>query len=554
MPTLVAQPLQPERGGERRDRLVVRAVPGVVHVDAGPTGHPVGPPVASPGDQAAQSVGQQHDHQEPADRQRGAPGQAQGEHAGDADEDDRAEDRATGQHEAAHDRDRHHVDARRGRERVDRQLRLAVPDHGSAQPGDRARDREDLHLAHPRADGEGPRRVLVVPDRLQGSAEAAVPHVAHQPRGHDQHQQGEEVVVHAHRQCVAEDRGLGRLDAEAQEAVEAQQPARGGQRQGQRGDGERQTLQPHGRDPDERRGRRRGRDAGREAEDEAAGVLHRVHRDGGADAGVGELAQRELAGDPGEQPDGEPDQREADHVGHRRGRGVGDDVGEAHRSPDQGGAHDPREPADRPEPAVLRRQRGHHDPLPADPLAGGAAQGGLAQQGDDDHQTQRQRHGVARVRVGEQQLLEHTDPQRGHHRDRDRGHPGDHGAGQALEQDVRAERVDRLARGGRRDQHRGEGRDGPGDRPGQRGHPTRGDAFQQGGVLVVGGRADGDPDPVLTQEPGQRHEQDRAEDDHRDVRRADRGGAELELRQTRGPREGEAADPVGVDDRARRSG
>ena len=229
------QPVQPgaaraaARSAARRRRRAPR--PGRCRAGARP-----GPPSESRAldEDAAEPVGEEHHDEQPAHRERGLARQPEADQAGEPDQEQGADHRAGGDAETADHGERDDVDAGRGRERVDGERGLAVPDHDAAEAGQRAGDGVELQLAAPVRDGERAGRVLVVAQRLQRQAEPAAPQVAGHPEAEREHEQREQVVVLGEVERVAEPGRLRRVDAVAEEDVQAQQPGGGRQREGQR--------------------------------------------------------------------------------------------------------------------------------------------------------------------------------------------------------------------------------------------------------------------------------------------------------------------------------
>nr|BFE70276.1 hypothetical protein GCM10020092_035770 [Actinoplanes digitatis] len=79
-------------------------------------------------------------------------------------------------------------------------------------------------------------------------------------------------------------------------------------------------------------------------------------------------------------------------------------------------------------------------------------------------------------------------------------------------------------------------------------HAVRGDPVDRRRVGVVGGGADADAEAGAAQEPGERGEQRRGEQQHRGQRRADDGGSDVERREAGRLRERGAAEAGAVDD------
>jgi hypothetical protein len=304
----------------------------------------------------------------------------------------------------------------------------------------------------------------------------------------------------------------------------------------QRHDAEQQAADAERRQAEHHRHRARDQTGVDEREHEAARAEPARHRvgDRGADTREGELPERELTAEAGDDAERQADQAEGDDGDQGDGSRVRREQPGDHRAHEGKRADDAPEVADGPH---LAEGVGQHPPRlehrPVLALLEAAAAPRLEEQGDDDDAEEGDLRHAARGVVDEQDLIDHPDADAGEERNGKVGHARDHGRRERAQQQHGTERLgsDEAAR--REDEHGRERGDGAGHGPGHGRHARRGDAGHAGPLAVCRGRLQREPEAAAAQEEHQREDHDRREQQHGGVRARHEQHADVELRKPR---------------------
>ena len=345
----------------------------------------------------------------------------------------------------------------------------------------------------------------------------------------------------------------GRGNARRRERGEVrgvQQPRGHRHRQSQRGDAEEEARNPQRGDAHGHRHGRRHRHRAQERQEEVgAARRHEAGAHRATDAGDGELAQAHLAGPPGQDHQRDSEDGEHPEVGHEDQARVVEERGHQHGDDGQ----------DRGQREARHAQLGQS----AQDIGDGSDFGdrqfataghafvstALGQQSHEHDEEEGDVDGGGPRVVPEHHLAEHTDTQGSGKRDAQAFHSGHHRGGQRTEQRCRS---GDPAEVGADD---GDGEDGAeagqtgGDHPGDLRQPTHGNAQQQRPLRRIGRGADGDAEIAAAEEPRQRGQHHRHDDDRGDVVGAEHDRSDPEAHLQRGH---ESLGAVDVEERGER--
>ena len=242
---------------------------------------------------------------------------ARGEEGGAALDQRGAEDRTEGRAEPADGRRGEHDQADGHEERRLLVLLVHHEEEAAGQPGDEAGERERGQLRPQDAHAVSRRGLLVGGQRAQDAAGPAVPQALHGDQ--HEHQDAEAELEHGGLRGERETEQVGDAElalGDPRELGADQEVARGGEGEGERGDGGEHAVEAQCREA-HHDGDGRGDGAGQEQGEAQVPVpVEERHRpDGRPDGGEGHLAQADLARPPGQHDDGAAD--DGEHDEHR---------------------------------------------------------------------------------------------------------------------------------------------------------------------------------------------------------------------------------------------
>ena len=308
-----------------------------------------------------------------------------------------------------------------------------------------------------------------------------------------------------------------------------QEPRRGHEREGKRGDRKHQPADAQRRDAHRDGGDPPGGAAGEHGDEVVPARLRGQIRAPRSDARQRELAQRELPGQAGDQEHRDAHHGDGEYRRQLERRAEADQERQQHRQRQRQQAGEQAQMPHGPHAApgvgdgTPALQRG-----PATLIGAASAHARLEQERGHDETEQDGFDGSARRVVPIEDSLDLSHQDTGAEGQGQRVHPGDDRGGQRAQHQLGTERLRREEALGREDQDRREGGEAAGDGPRQRRHASDRHRRQPRRVRVGGGGADGKTVARVPQEDRNRSDGDGTEHEHRRVRRRDQESAEVE--------------------------